>query len=529
MAGRTSMPPIVSITFVEALPTREMYSRPYQPQGNESIIDALLESTNDGANLSPNAMIPVAGSIMRPAAQVDQQNNQIVIPNGFEYPRFRLVLVLEIERGQFMTTNEVVTGYSDYLGISPDQQFDPNMRLFFNSTTTYKNMAAGVGGMGTTLQDSTQLLTPLTGWDNHSDRPIINQRAATLRPSDVMTRLSYGAGMAEESLTRGQGGFGAPGQTRVLSDSRTQFGARVKRSSRLNATNTHYLSKFFNTYTKTMWDSELEAGDVGGIFSKAASALADPLAANDQFLMTLTNETGYTHEWSITWAELMAIDPSLEDRANVIFMKTAERSSRHLDAESWTDAGHCAQVAQMTLNLLPGVMAEHTLGLLWFTLTNETLSGRPIAKVTNMAGISEFIDPEPLLDAVEQRLAGDVFMQLTNAGMLTVNMDVRMSLSGLSTVELSVNGSVMTPYSAPTYCDSLYSPVITGNIDNLAGLANDLGTLGGNFTARSQQPASPNYRDHNYQESAPMSSPLYHDNTPAPDIYLGTPGGQRRF
>lgn len=471
---------IHKIILAEQPPMRDMFQRVYQSTWNDRMGDILMETTRDGHSITPESVIPVAGSILRPRTQVMEQD-RVQIANGFSTQRLAVTIVMETGSSQLQRNIEVVSGYTDYYGISMihgKETVDRNMRLFLNNTSMMNQQLGAIGhsgyGQGINIMDSTQVLTPLAGWDANHEVPILKANATTMRPEDVFTAFSYGAG----------------GGALMLADSRTQFSGRPKRSRRTANMNNHYLSDVLLQYRKSQHDPEVASNSDYNSFNRVADHLANPLASNDPFL-AMARERGYSSEWSISWADLIAMDPSMthdDDRITLVRLNDTDLMGRLSDTENWTDARPNCQVAQMVLNIIPGLIIEFGIGSLDFVLHNKTIGGRPFARITHMVSAATGVKVDHLLDIIEERLSGVVFHQLSNGGVMDLDILARVSMSGLSHISVGVNGSEMVPYSAPMYCDALYAPVLAADSDSLIALANDLGRTAAAFTAKTPYP-----------------------------------------
>lgn len=506
---------IVQVLLAEVGETPDMYISSYNAQGGQGALDALLESTQDGTNLSPSAMLPVAGSILRPVAQV---RDKVGIANGFNTRRFRVTIVAEIGSSASMVNHEVISGFTDHADLSHGQQLDRNMRIFINNTSHLSQLRSALQGSGNqaSVLHSTQILTPLTGWSPRDEHPIINNQAQTMRPQDVFTRLSYGAAVNVD-LGRPSGGFGGNPGSQVLADTRTSFGSRAKRSSRLNNQNTHYLSQFFNQYRETMWDQSIDGRDDFSPFSKASGKVADPLSAHDAFLSLLGERTGYNSEWSFTWQDLLNLDSTVVDRTEVLRMAGVQRMGGFhvgMDAQTWTDAGPATQVARMVSNIIPGTMVQYAVGLLHFRMTNATVSGQAVGEILDMKGIAQAIDVQQIWQPMLAELTGPIMQQLSNSNAMMLNLDVRIAIAGISTIHVGFNGEPSVPYTVASYCDALFAPTMTYDTNVLGNLADELGKIGAAFTAQTPTP-SPQFTGYQETPSA-MNDVRYQESYPAP-------------
>lgn len=478
---------IVSIIMAEVAGAADMYLRPFKVKWDDQYIGALLESTNDGTNLSPGAIQNVANSMLTPAAESIGRAN---IANGFRTERLTITMVVETENLGGRVIHEVLTGYSDYAGMSDQAmsgmgsgaRFDPEMRFFFNtvSNLTFTN-GFGAGGYGSyQYSNPTQILTPLQGWDTNDHVPVINRGMVSTRPKDVLANLGNGAIMGASAQPNSM--------VPVVANTTYNFTNRAKRSSRNNNVSSEYLSRVLTGYRDTMLSGETdERSMIGGLQAAAESPfINEPLSASSAILMALGRRTSYAQEWSVTWRELCSLDPTLPQRTQPIKMSPAYRQTANsilADSAGWEGGLYEHQVAQQATLVMPAFMAKFALGRIHFIAHAETLDGSCHVDILNIMGAAQGVDPKAILGMIRQHLAFEVYPQLNQAGRISLYINADISINGNSTIKVRVNGGVETPFVAPTYCDSVYSPCVAPNMQFLDGLSFDLGNAASQLTA----------------------------------------------
>lgn len=481
---------IVSVILAETPASSEMFLRPFKVKWDDSYVGALLESTNDGTNLSAGAIQNVANSMLAPAAESIGRAN---IANGFGTERLTITMVVETENLGGRAQYEVLTGYSDYTGMSDGvvggmngmgghARYDPEMRFFFN-TVANLTFTDGFGGNGYgsyQYSNPTQILTPVQGWSDQDQVPMINRGMVSARPKDVLANLGNGALMGAAS--------GPNNMVPVITNTTYNFTNRVKRSSRNNNVASEYLSRVLTGYRDTMLSGDTDdRSSIGGLQAAAESPfINEPLSASSAILVALGRRTGFQQEWSVTWRELCSLDPTLPQRVQPIKMAPAYRQTANsilADSAGWQGGLYEHQVAQQTTLVMPAFMAKFALGRLHFTAHAETLDGSCHVDILNVLGAAKGIDPKAILGMIRQQLAFEVFPQLTQAGRIGLYINADISINGTSTIKVRVNGGIETPFVAPTYCDSVYSPCVAPGIQFLDGLSFDLGNAASQLTA----------------------------------------------
>lgn len=486
---------IVDIIFVEVPPQPQMYHRPYEAKYNDTMANMVDEVTRGGADLSSANLASISGTILRPSAQV---GGQVGIANGFGQARFVWNMILLLEEGPLMSRYELVSGYTADNDVTLQKTLDKRMRMFINNTTLLNHMRQDMhnGSHGTnnfTVSHSTQVLTPIIGWDSNNQAPIVSQNAVTTRPSDVFVAMGSSAGMENAG---GLDGIGFPGQaqgpSKLIHDGRVGFASRAKRSLRQNGQNNMFLNRFLTSYKENVWGAE--GGDLGfgmqnDVFANAAAHCPEPLSVADAFLKLLTERTGFASEWSIEWNDIIRFDPTLETRRKVhkLSMEMPHGPSA-ADTVSWNDVGHEVQVAQLLVNVMPAIMSSMSVGFCAFTLTNLTADGSCVAVCMPPRGLTPAIDVTHQREAMEFRLAREVMPQLSNAGMIRMNISAQISLISSSLVEVQLDGGVKKPYRFFSGADALTSPVQSNDESTLSGMAFSLGMMAGDISRNAPRP-----------------------------------------
>lgn len=488
---------IVDIIFVEVPPQPQMYHRPYEAKYNDTMATTVDEVTRGGVDLSSATLSAIAGTILRPQAQV---GSPVGIANGFNQGRFVWNMILLLEEGTLMSRYELVSGYTADNEVSlQTRSLSPNMRMFINNTTLINHMRhdPANGGHGTnnfTVSHSTQILTPIIGWDSNNQAPIVSPNAVTQRPADVFIAMSSAAGMENAG---GLDGIGFPGQaqgpSKLVHDGRVGFASRAKRSLRQNGQNNMFLNRFLTSYKENVWgadnSSDMGFGMQNDIFSTAAGHCPEPLSVSDAFLKLLTERTGFGSEWSIEWNDIIRFDPTLATRRKIHKLDLAmPQGPGAADTVSWNDVGHEVQVAQLLVNVMPAIMSSMSVGMCAFTLTNMTSDGSCVAVVMPPRGLTPAIDVTHQREPLEFRLAREVMPQLSNGGMLRMSISATISLISSSLVEVQLDGGIKKPYRFFSGADALTSPVQSNDDSSLSGMAFSLGMLAGDVTRNAPRP-----------------------------------------
>lgn len=455
---------IVSVTLAEAPPSSQMYIRPFKASWDDRYTDQLFEATNDGTNLSANAVARVAQQALTPSAQ---HMGAAHIANGFGAERLTVTMVIEKDNVGGRKTHEIINGYTDFIGFHDNlgkAVYADDMRFFFNSMGTLTVTSGfGMEGYGSyQFTNSAQILTPLQGWDGNDQIPVIVRDSATIRPKDLLANL-------------GTAQTGTP----AFGNSTYQFTNRVKPNSRSNNVSSEYLSRVFTGFRDAMLNSDTDNRQFPNQLQAASETgyINDPLATSSALLQLLQRRTSFAQEWSVTLRELKNVDPTITQRITPVRMRREDRDrfGAVLHGSSlWHETTPNAQVAQTALLHLPSVMSRFVMGRLHFEAHNETMNGFPHVTIFSMQGSVPGINLDGLVEQVRQYLATEVYPVLNQCGKFNLRINCDISLNRISTIQVSINNQPLEPFMVASYADSAFSPCWAPNVNHVSTLASDL-------------------------------------------------------
>lgn len=524
---------ILNILLAEAVPSVQLFHRPWEVNWRPEFTDALMETTNDGTNLSAGAIKRVANQMLIPSAA---HTGAIQIAGGFGEQRFTVTFVVETENVGGRKTQEIISGYTDHMGIGGTDTnpiYNPEMRFFFNHMGTLQ-VTQGSGALGYgmfTFGNATEILTPMTGWDSQEHIPMINRQATAMRPRDVLASMGEGA-FSGMGITTGQSQLnGAP----VLANTGYQFGARAKRSSFDNTDSAEYLSRVFTSVRDVSLSNEGDARQYGTQLQQAGenNYTAEPLTSNSAMLLLLQRRSSFQQEWSVTLGELCQIDPTIAQRIQPIRMKREyvhTMAAMMGNTDGWGETSAASQVAQLATMIMPNAMAKFALGMIHFIAHTDTLDGSVDLRIMNAAGIAQGIDPKPILNMIRHHLIHEVYPTLTKQGQIKLYIEANISLNRISNVVVAINGGEKKPFPIATYCSALYSPNLAPNVQRLETLASDLSVISSQLTAAAinhgpgiLRPDGEQFHNMNYGGSSIAATPVSELNLSMPTLG-GNPG-----
>jgi hypothetical protein len=91
-----------------------------------------------------------------------------------------------------------------------------------------------------------------------------------------------------------------------------------------------------------------------------------------------------------------------------------------------------------------------------------------------MVGVMDEINR---VQKIESAIKSEIVGQIMSSGVSDFDITMRCVMLGSNDIWISINGGDTIPYSAPAYCDAVYTPVIGASRDDLNELAAGVGYM----------------------------------------------------
>lgn len=452
--------PTVELTrayLIYVPPHHEQYFRPFEMNLTPGLVNSVLEYTDEGRYVSSNNLSDIAGHILRPAAT---PQNKIAIPNGLGEGRF--IFFLEITTNNcFGNTREIISGFTDYMGISASGHLDPNMVFYINSRKSLQDsIVTGAAGRGikTALRDDSQLLT--------------NQgymSSIAMRPQDVVAA-------GQTSLLTG-------GYNSNVIDTRNDLNSSPLLSQRGNTLPNHYLSNTLNGYIKAANATSIIGGDVtpDELYSEAMGYVRSPRMAVSDFVsaMGLSSVDGVD---KFTFGQLDATWPRPDGWWNVTRPSPGSRMERVRcsileNSEHWHGANIETSIAFSLSQAMPAIMSSLMLVYLDVTIEPTPITGQPVVVVLKTIGMFDGVVTPAHIQLLETQLSYDVVNSIIGKNVTDFKIAMSVNLMESGTYNISVNGFPSSVFVAPTFCDSFASPVVGMDKSSLTNMNKNMETL----------------------------------------------------
>lgn len=465
--------------------------RPFKSNTSQNVVNQLREATNDGLNLGVSAVQEISADVITPQGMVE---GEVMIPEGFTSRRFR-IMARVFEEHPFLkgsSTQRVFFGYSDHCEVGLQSGIiDPNMRIYFNSETIIaEHIINTPHGPQTQAKiiGSNQIISPvnMVGGDNGM---FAKPSSFLIRPEDnfnLMQTKAVAKNLQETGLV----------DVHIDSsyDHRTMVGegGSFKYSMRKDTSPVRYLSSSLSAYQHARKEYNSSMHDTDDIlfnrgtdstevlFGEAAANCRNSSITSNTFLGILRDHTGFMERGYVTWGELTGLFPELLNSQCARFAMDDGQSIRkvsHADhSRSWNGADYTSIGASLLAQAVPSIMMDTFFRQVSFAVTNGNGPNEYIFEIHPgaTASIIKGIDMRPYVMELERRIKVDVLHNITRGNQLPFKISMISDLAGESIIDISIGADPVERFVAPTFADSLFSPIITRNHGLSGEIANDI-------------------------------------------------------
>lgn len=460
--------------FVESGTYQQPALRTYGTNYTDAIVSDYLRDTKNGTEIVPNAFQNIGSAILTPSAA---PSGFVNIDNG--WVERRMSFVIEIQAPDKFSGDErsvVFTGYTDHADVGHlTTAFDPNMRLYFNTSSIITTITQRMNGVITkrrAMTDSSHLLNMTT-----LDSIMVNQPQNAYHENKLWYATPRNVIYQMGNLANGASGH----HDDYVMDFRSRGNnMEVSRSRRENAVPTTYLSKILRGVTDNL--SSLTHGidaDESLALTNASHGVSETDNMYDPVLMEILAQSDYLSRGYITWGQLNALVPNLDSatgftsRSDVV-IQTSTPDAVAGNFNHWNGVSHETLIANNIAQLVPAMMTSAMIGTLTFAFTNDNPTLTPVLSISTG---QTMIDGVPFIQVAprfESRFNAEIAPLITDQGRTLINMIVQCSLGTETFVSVSRNGGPEVPFCAPTFCDALYTPIISTSEQGLTDIASDL-------------------------------------------------------
>lgn len=408
---------------------------------NSAIINQLADATMGFRAITPTSLADLAPAIIKPKAE---SSGEAFITNGWGEKRLRFYMEVELSRSQFSSSYLLVTGFTDYTGVTASGAIDPNMRLYLNNITQYTdsvftNHAQGFTGTNRTTQNNSQVIQPLT---HLSSTPF----SARVRPKDVVSNMAMQDMTANDAFV-----------VNTIGD--MSAAAQASRARQLPS-----------TYISNILSASVTAGDLinshnvsfesaeEGYYKEMIGRLRENGFSSNPFLSLLSTRTGYVHSGSVSWGELASLFPEIEsDQVTEVQFVRGGIPDYRMNTEHLKGISYENQAIAIIQNILPAIMTLNMIHQASFMLTNETLDGQPKFVPTSIVPMSDKIDFRLKMNTFADQILTQLAPAIAGGNGFVFNVQVSANCLTEMLVNIRMNGNSPVEVAVPLYADSTFS------------------------------------------------------------------------
>lgn len=439
----------------------QMVRRPYTTVVTGDVLNQFREQLAGSPEITPGVIGGVAASFVQPQAVPEKM---IQIP-GESWDRPRLQFWMEVSYRDYMGTEvrEFLQGMTDYVGvIAHTGSLDPRMVFYVNSITKARvvDLPTAFGRQHSMSPYQSSHVLFGAGFDS-----VINQHDTAMRPQDIFTTMTR----SHIAPKRG-----------TLVDSRTSLLMMPTMSRRTNTVASNWLADVLRGYKEASQGENFGQTNTE-ILSNARSAVAEELTTKDPFLLAVANTPNHGElSNSFTYADLVALDPTLEGSDRVVFVRlgVTERAKLHEAGitNPWTTADFLTVKATELSQQVPGILMECGLQAIEFTSSNDFPGLQPQTSVVGVDGIAKGQDLTPNVQRFLHSFTTKILRAWTLDNQFSYTFTMRVDLLLETWLELVIQGE-RGMFVTPSFCDALLTPVLTQNQNHALHVAEDFHAL----------------------------------------------------
>jgi hypothetical protein len=187
--------------------------------------------------------------------------------------------------------------------------------------------------------------------------------------------------------------------------------------------------------------------------------------------------------------------------------RSIRRVTQAHESEHWQGADKTSIAASLIAQVVPAIMMDNFIRNISFAVTNSMIPGQYALTIDPKLtrSIVDEINMTQYIQEFERRLCVDALNSITFGGNIPFSISVMSDLAGDSIINISLDHQQSVQYIAPTFTDSLFSPMVSTQLDAANKVSNDmiaiasdvldLGQSGVNFSVAAPAPTvmSPNF------------------------------------
>lgn len=467
---------VLKLMFREVSTYEDMVLRPYETNIDGRLIDRLKDYTEQGRTVTASSIGRISNELLRPRASVDPRRDAARIRGGWNQSRFMFIMVLETRNSANTTSCDYITGYTNYLGYS-DQglgraKIAEDMELIFNSVTQVSlNLSAGHRGRQMYVPRIGKVDQVLSGHLGRDGGRLSD--TYSMRPMDLFTRRAQSGEIGK--LLRNQ-------HVRVT-DQRGSFNSKALQfNNRDNNIAGSMLTRTLTAYRAANSGTDYLDDDQEEVLAGARSKVAENIIQDNALFQEIKKDSRILEDGYVTWGELLDWNRDLDDVTVVQLQDSREAYSRG-QGNHWAGQTPETLASVLIASMLPQMMIRSMYSSVKFSIDNDSIGGAVRIAMGMVHPFMEGIPVETYFDAFQDALEFNLFPQISVNGALKVWFEVRADIDRDITIDIQIDNGPNERFVYPAFCDSLMTPVITSNGEDLEDVSKDILTVADELSA----------------------------------------------
>jgi len=442
---------IAKMIFIPTKEYTDVYRRPFEMNTSANSLNALENVIGDqlmrGGNVNPLAIANVVPDIMKLS---DVPKEKIQIANGWGTVRLRFIMEVEHMVGT-ATHVSYIQGYTDYHDPSISGKIDPNMLMHINSiTNVIRTTSADTGQMHTRVHSSFNIL-----YDSQSNGYNVENTTEShrlLRPKDIVD------GMDMNKIQNAHDNN---------MDSRSLFGVLPQESKRTNSVGVQHITNVINGVVLGNDMASIGYGE-SDIMNVATSGLDENNLGGVTFIEALSAITGEVASVEFTLNDLAKLDPGVEQALVIVDTSTPMLNDNMinniLDTTNTAEMGTVSMEATIAATIsesVTGLLVDDMLSSIDFSITNMTPNSEQVVAISSSKSFIHGIDVIGYTERFMNKFQALVMPAITKNNLMGVDIFIHADVLGETTIAVALNGDHPVVYRLPTFCNSLYTSMIS--------------------------------------------------------------------
>ena len=441
--------------------------RPHVTVSNGDILNQFVHNIQGAVSrqskITPTLLGGSLGNIIYPSTTPEPS---IAVPNGWGTNRLRFFLKVRIMSAMSNPRIAYFQGYTEYSDQSLSGQIDPNMIFFINSFAVVEESQVDTPNGNFVLPkliESSNILPPIS----NAPGPFATQQVnPNMGFTDIVRPLTYirpndvFSSMQVNHISENIGG--------ASYDMRIDPNTHIK-SWKSNNNTGAYMANILNNYIESTVVNRNHTGmhaydDMSTVLESSINSAEENPLTDNPFLRELAKAYGASFRAVTHFSLKTLLDLDRDLHHKIRYLRPTPKMMTNIpqagNSEYWTSQTREVVAATLIMNSLSSILFENMISNVSLVSTNMTVGGQVVTSYSNALSLTG-VDASAYLQTIIFRLEKEILSSISFNNEDSFKIVVDMDLFGFTNISLSLSGGPMVPFVAPTFADSLFSPIVT--------------------------------------------------------------------